>query len=284
MCAMSTFLGDAARCETGQSTSKRTEHMSKFKMRAASKPSARVGLFQAGFFWACTLTSPAWAASEAVCFDFSHKVVAPIREVAANPKGGDAEEIGTLTDNTRWAALRGMVDHPIEKVFKQLVDYEVMRDPRNTSVEITKVPSGPYLARHRVNVLVKMLFMKVTWAEDWAFALAEGTPEKPDKIVISYQKTEGTSHIARFCDSLVLRRAANGTEVSHYQEGRITGRSSQAMLEFMKLVMTRLRAPETHCANGRCSSDPPTTVSVNRLPEPRSGERLPPAEASPKAR
>jgi hypothetical protein len=202
-----------------------------------------------------------------VCFDFSHQVLAAIREVAPNPKGGDSEEIGTLPDNTRWAALRGQVDHPIEKVLEHLLEHEVMRDPRNTSVEITKMAPGPYLARHRVNVLVKMLFMKVTWVEDWVFALAEGTLEKPDKIVMSYQKTEGTSHIARFCDSLVLRRTPTGTEVSHYQEGRITGRSSQAMLEFLKLVLTRLRAPETRCANGRCSSDPPTT----NLGESRSG-------------
>lgn len=182
------------------------------------------------------------SASDALCFDFSKTVVTtPLKEAAPGP--GDVAEQGVGPNNTPWAALRAEVALPIEKVLERMLDHETTRDPVNKELTVERLPSGLYLARHRVRLLVKVFFYDIRWGEDWAYAVAAGTAAKPDTVVISFQKIEGTSHIQRFCGSFVLRRTPKGTEVSQYQEGRITRRVPQEMADSQQMVLRRLRAP-----------------------------------------
>ena len=187
------------------------------------------------------LQREAVAAEEAPCFDFRTKVTQPLKELPKGP--GDVSQNGTTADRVYWAAARGEVQKPIEKVLAKLLDHETTRDTTISQVVVEPQEKGIYLARHKVQLTVKVLFMYIRWTEDWAYALVDGTPEAPNTIVISYQKTEGTQHMSNFCDSMVLRRTPTGTDVSQYQQGRVTGRSPQAMQEFLKTVLQRLRAP-----------------------------------------
>lgn len=178
------------------------------------------------------------------CFDFSAKVTAPLREAARAKGEGDATEQGTREDHTVWAALRGEVRQPLGKVLERLLNHETTRDPSVDELRVEKLEAAQYLALHRVRSLVKpFLFVEVRWTEEWGYALAKGTAAEPEEVVISYQKTEGTSHMEHFCGSIVLRRAgAEATDVSQYEEARITGRSAQATVDGLAMVLKRLRA------------------------------------------
>ena len=182
------------------------------------------------------------ARAESLCYDFAKKhEVSPLKEA---PRGSqDVEQVGVMPDqSTHWATLRGDVSLPLEKVLALFRQHEVLRDPSVNEVTVETLSPGPYLFRQSVRQVAKRFVFKVSWLEDWAASVTEGTPDSPKTVVILYQKTEGTSHMQHYCASSVLRRTEKGTDVSMYQEGRITRRAGQAMLESMKLNLQRIRA------------------------------------------
>ena len=64
------------------------------------------------------------------------------------------------------------------------------------------------------------------WTEAWAFSLVEGTPQSPQRVVVSYQKVAGTGHIERECGSYVLQSREDGTtDLSLYEEVKAAGGS-----------------------------------------------------------
>lgn len=197
--------------------------------------------------WVCVIllttgiATPAFA-SDALCFDFSTKVVTPLKQIARLDK--DNVEKGTVAGrNVVWASVRGEVPHPIEKVFEKILHHETVCDKKTKEAVVARLPAGEYLVRTRVSLLVQSFLFKIPWDEEWVYALAAGTPDKPDKIVISYQKVAGSSHIQRFCGNIVLERTAKGTDVTQYQEARFTRNSSQGMVESLTTILGRLRAP-----------------------------------------
>ncbi len=182
------------------------------------------------------------ARADEPCFDLRAPVVAALCEA---PRGaGDVLEKGARPDGTTWAALRGEVRQPLSSVLRRVLNHETFRDPSVDEVRVEQVEAPLVLARHRVRYLVKpFLFIEVRWTEDWAYALASGTVEQPEEVVVSYQKVEGSSHLHHFCGSLVLRRLGPGvTEVSQYEESRIDQHSVQDTVEGLELVLRRLRA------------------------------------------
>lgn len=189
------------------------------------------------------IVNSAIAGGDALCFDFNTLVTTPLKQIAKVP-GKDNAEQGQLADRvTGFAALRGEAAQPIEKVLERFQNHETTREPMIKEMYVEKLDPGPYISKDRVKLVVQSFFFKIPWTEEWAYALVSGTPAKPNKIVISFQKTEGTSHIERFCGSIVLERTSKGTDVSQYHEARITRRSTQAILEALMMVLGRVRAP-----------------------------------------
>lgn len=179
------------------------------------------------------------AEEEALCFDFRTKITEPLKEF---PRGdGDMVHGGMTADRIAWSFVRGDVQKPLEKMLELIVDHHAIKNPLLTEVIVEPLDKGPYLAHQRVSKTAKALFVSVQWKEEWVFALAEGTPESPQKIVISYQKTEGSKHITNFCHNIVLRRTATGTDFSHYSQGRVTGRSFQQMQDSSLKLLQRIR-------------------------------------------
>jgi hypothetical protein len=85
--------------------------------------------------------------------------------------------------------------------------------------------------------------VRIEWVDEWAFSIVQGTVERPEKIVVVYQKREGTSHIAHFCGTLVLERLDDGsTDVAEYEESTITGKDTADVAKGIAWLLGLMRA------------------------------------------
>src|SRR5262249_10289222 len=130
------------------------------------------------------------------CFDFSQKVVEPLRPPIPLVEGRDSSQFGTYPNGIDWAATRAELDMPIGTVYDKLRDHENEKDMKKTTLTTRVLERPGYLQFDLVDIVVTLraLFvkMKISWTEAWGYALAEGTESAPKKIVISYQKVAGT--------------------------------------------------------------------------------------------
>jgi len=177
------------------------------------------------FGW-CTPAFPA-------CFDFSTgapPVTEPLRPLTdqAIPR----DESGTLPDGPVWAAVHGVIGQAIDAILKDLLAHRSTKSPRVNKMEIRGVPDPRYLDRQSVSFEVDPFpFVSVKWTETWAFYLSKGTAQRPERIVISYEKVAGTSHISHLCGNYLLKTKGDRmTEVFIYEEAQATGRSQQDTL------------------------------------------------------
>jgi len=89
-----------------------------------------------------------------------------------------------------------------------------------------------------------LLSRDVPWTEEWAYSLAEGTPAAPRRIVVSYQKVAGTTHIKRECGSYVLEARDDGTtDLAMYEEVKADRRSARDTRDMHQGIVRNLRAP-----------------------------------------
>jgi hypothetical protein len=177
------------------------------------------------------------------CFDFSKKVETPLREPQALEKGQDATAFGKYDNGTTWGKVRGTIDKPIDKVLQLLLDHNNTKSSRVHEMKVDKKEDPNYLARHTVYFKIKpFLFITVEWREDWGYALAAGTPADPSRIVISYQKIEGTSHIEHLCGNIVLNKlSSTQTDVYEYEEAKATQRSPEDTVNGLLGTLKTLR-------------------------------------------
>jgi hypothetical protein len=91
-------------------------------------------------------------------------------------------------------------------------------------------------------VIKPVFFITIEWSEEWGFALKQGTVDKPEAIVISYQKTEGTSHIKHLCGNIYLQSlSATSTGVFIYEEVQADRRTSKDVLNGLTGTLRTLR-------------------------------------------
>jgi hypothetical protein len=154
-------------------------------------------------------TEPGQLTDRPPCFDFSKKST---RILSPSPYsypeiGRESRELGTdAKTGLDWARVAGMVKLPIEKVNTKLLDQMTTRNPKTTTITTESLTPNGALTRTRVAIRVKpVFFITLEWEEEWAHTLIEGTPEAPKEILISYQKTKGTSHIRHFCGNILLK-------------------------------------------------------------------------------
>lgn len=87
-------------------------------------------------------------------------------------------------------------------------------------------------------------FVTVKWTDEWAFSLLAGTFGDPKKILISYEKIEGTTHIKHLCGNILIT-ADSGSSKSHvflYEEAEATGRSQEDTVKGLKGTLDSIRA------------------------------------------
>jgi hypothetical protein len=192
------------------------------------------------------LAVPARADPGGTCFDFSQRIVEPLRPPLPPVEGRDNVDFGTYPNGVDWAARRTVLPMPIAVLYAKLLDHDNVKDMKKTTLT-TKVLERPgYLQFHLVDVVVtiRALFLKVkvAWTEAWGYTLVEGTEADPRKIVISYQKVAGTSHIRRQCGSYVLQaRDEAATDLSMYEEVKGDHRSAKDTRDMHAGILENLR-------------------------------------------
>ncbi|MFO0727874.1 MAG: hypothetical protein U1E65_29110 [Myxococcota bacterium] len=177
----------------------------------------------------------------AQCFQLAAAVTKPLQPP---PTQGSADS-GERADGVVWARLRARVDRPIRAVLEVLRDPAKTPDPSLDALEVETLPSGPHLARLRLHSVVRPFpLVSVEWTEELAIDLLAGSPQEPEAVLLSYQKTAGTSHIEHLCGSTLLTRVdASHTEVYQYEESKITGRDvedqAKSLSDFLSLLRTK---------------------------------------------
>ena len=169
------------------------------------------------------------------CFDFSTRITDPLH----NPTNSD--QSGKLPQGRDWAAVRGTVHPSIETILKDLVAHGTTKSSRVNKMEIKDLKDPHYLAKQEVHFEVDPFpFVTVKWTEMWAFAVTNAAADHLVRVVVSYEKTEGTSHIEHLCGNYVLDRLPDGqTDVFIYEEAKATGRNEKDTLDGLRGISRR---------------------------------------------
>lgn len=181
--------------------------------------------------------------ARARCFDFATRVVVPLKPPIAAAPRGDAYDAGEKADGLIWTRLRGPIAKPAARVLALLLDHEILRDPQIDDMEVKKRSSPNYVARHSVTYEVRPFpLVKVRWTEEWGYAVADGPSDAPTAWVVSYEKTEGTSHIQHFCGSIVIRRVSDAqTDIYQYEESKVDHHDQADQTKGMRNLLAKLR-------------------------------------------
>lgn len=152
-------------------------------------------------------------------------------------------DFGTDSKENDWGQTSGIVDKPIGELYKKLQDPKTIRNSDNTKVDLSSSEPKDFLKLIHQKIVIKpVFFMTVDWQEDWAFSLKEGTKEKPTAILISYQKTEGTSHIKHLCGNILLQALSpTTTGVYLYEEVQADRRSAEDVAKGISGTLRTLR-------------------------------------------
>ena len=209
---------------------------------------ARHSLCVGGAAVAIALGSTAWSA-EGSCFDFSRPILEPLRPpVPAAPDGSDVHVFGRRADGPDWAAGRATIQAPIEHVYGRILEFTCLKDMTKTTVNRHPENRPGFLAFQVVDIAVRVraLVVKKTieWREAWGFALTEGTPHAPRRIVASYQKVSGTGYIKHLCGSYVMTALDAGrTDLAFYEEVRASRRNAEDTRNMHAGILRNLRKP-----------------------------------------
>ena len=187
--------------------------------------------------------------AESSCFDFSRPIVEPLRPVVpAALDGRDAHVFGRRADRLDWAAGRATIEAPIAAVYGRILEFTSLKDMTKTTVKRHPESRPGFLAFQVVDIAVrvKAVIVKTTieWREAWGFALTEGTPDAPRRIVASYQKVSGTGHIKHLCGSYVMTAMDSGrTDLAFYEEVRASRRNAEDTRNMHIGILRNLRKP-----------------------------------------
>ena len=179
------------------------------------------------------------------CFDFSKPsttLLHPSPETFA--EGKDLADFGTDSKtNNDWGQVSGIVKKPILTLSQKLQDPKTIRNGSDTKVVITPIESKDFLKRIDQTIVIKpVFFVTIEWKEAWAFALKDGKAEKPESIVVSYQKSEGTSHIKHLCGNILLKSITpDSTAVYLYEEVQADRRSAKDVMNGLSGTLRTLR-------------------------------------------
>jgi hypothetical protein len=173
--------------------------------------------------------------ASAKCFDFSKKITSPLKDTKAPASGKTGEGI-------TWAAVEGTVEKPISQVLKLLLDHNTTKSPSVDEMTVEENKDSPHFANHFVKFMVKTFIFKVSWTEQWAYEILAGSPEKPAKTLITYEKIDGTHYIPHLCGSVVLRKLSErSTGVYQYEEAKAERRSVEDTVKGLEGTLATLR-------------------------------------------
>lgn len=163
------------------------------------------------------------------CFDFSSPIKATLKKPVQSKPKGDVTDSGELSSPKKglWGLARGPVNFPIQKVYQQLLNHYTIKDGSRAKLKVYPQERTGYQDYHVVMVKLATPLMDVDWEEEWGYVIAEGTEADPKKVIISYQKTNGTKYMPHLCGSIMLTATnPNTTDVYLYEEINALGKRS----------------------------------------------------------
>ena len=184
-------------------------------------------------------------------FDFSKKITQVLKDPIETVPGRDNTSSGRIElaqsgeDGEIWGAVRGSVSAPLEEVLDLLYDHETTRGARIAEMKVrdyqTQDPSQAI--HHQVHYVVKpFLFVAVEWDVDYSYTMLEGTRDDPKLVLITYEKTQGTSHISHLAGNILLSRISpNVTDAFMYEEVKATGRTEEDTIRGLEGTLQTIR-------------------------------------------
>jgi hypothetical protein len=175
------------------------------------------------------------------CFNFKAKIHPLHAFPKTFPEGSDPAE--GEPGHPDWGSVTGVVKKPLAELYKLLLNPRTIRDDEDMKITITQTPSENFLNLYDQALHIKpAFFLTLDWTETWGFSLEEGTKQNPKAILISYEKTAGTSHIRRFCGNYLLRAISpTETGVYLYQELDADRHDYKDILKDLKGTLETLR-------------------------------------------
>jgi hypothetical protein len=203
-----------------------------------------------------------------LCFDFS-KPGASIQPLHApiaysTPAHADTLDSGNLAEGG-WGAARAQLQMPIALALELLRDHTTLKDPKDCDLDFKHQSQPGYLDFEKVEVTIHPFpLVNPSWQEEWAFSVPEGTAENPARVVISYQKTAGTSHIHKFCGNIVLTPVnAETTDIAIYEEADAYRRSPEAIAKGHLGTLRTLRERAIPILASRAQKASPQGVAIH---------------------
>jgi hypothetical protein len=176
------------------------------------------------------------------CFDFSKSITGVLRPARNTSK---SEQSGRVSSGDEyWASVQGLVPSSIKSIYAFLSDRNSTKSSRVDEMHVDIEQDPNFLLKQVVhNEVDPFPFVTVKWSEEWAFSLLEGTASEPKKILISYEKIDGTTHIKHLCGNILITADSDSSK-SHvflYEEAEATGRSQEDTVKGLKGTLEAIR-------------------------------------------
>lgn len=154
--------------------------------------------------------------------------------------GEDSKSSGEK-NSLQWATLRGKVNGNFDQLVESLKDPYTLKDKGRAEVKEIALSHPKLTLLKRIETTIRpFLFVSVSWSEEWAYLHERKT--QPEHFLLTYQKTDGSSHITRLCGSVELKKlSATQVDVSLYEEIKATGRSHSDVLKNLQGTIQTLR-------------------------------------------
>ena len=181
------------------------------------------------------------------CFDFNQKELKTLIELPSNLNfEKDIESTGHSEFD--WATKGGIVEKPILGLYQKLLDPSTIRNDPKTKIELKEIENKNFIKTQNIHIHSRpVFFLTLDWNEQWGFQLKEGTETNPEAILISYQKTEGTSYIKTLCGNIFLKALTDSkskqpkTSVFFYERVNATRRNEKDILNNISGTLKTLR-------------------------------------------
>jgi hypothetical protein len=162
------------------------------------------------------------------CFDFSKEITKSLR-VRVYP-GTSAS--GNGSGSRHWAATRDYVSQPLSVLLNDLLNHRSTKGGSISRMRILPMDDHKFWARQIAEYEVDPFpFVTLSWEENWGFSLLKGGSEAPESVLVSFEKTAGTSYIQHLCGNIWLEKAnPTLTDVYIYEEVEATRRTIQDTL------------------------------------------------------
>jgi hypothetical protein len=183
------------------------------------------------------------ALASTLCFNFQAGEVKPLAEPIAARQNMPVTSRGK-TGSTDWGAAREIIPKKPVEVYKWLLDHHNWKDTEKTKLKIVEEKRKGLAAFHKMDLTVRVVaFITISWSEEWAYKILDGTPENPKHFQVAYQKTAGTGHIRSLCGFVEGKSSGEGTDLYFYEQADASHYDNERIEKMHLDFLDRLSRP-----------------------------------------